>query len=64
MNEKQKIIFEQLVEIYHYYVGYYPDDNNNVICTIAKTMDDGLSDTDFIPALQAFLREVEADEFT
>nr|WP_284249056.1 hypothetical protein [Tetragenococcus halophilus] len=49
---------------------YYDDQKRNVAATIADTIymfvDIGeefkLDNTDFIPALEAFLREVKADE--
>ncbi|AYW50815.1 hypothetical protein C7H83_10215 [Tetragenococcus halophilus] len=63
MNEKQK-------DIYNALMFYYDDQKRNVAATIADTIymfvDIGeefkLDNTDFIPALEAFLREVKADE--
>lgn len=60
MNEKQK-------DIYNALMFYYDDQKRNVAATIANTIymfvDIGeefkLDNTDFIPALETFLSEVE-----
>lgn len=61
MNEKQKEIYESLIELYDYNSRNYLKDDDIIIGTIdAMITNYEIIDKDFIPALQAFLREVEA----
>ncbi|WP_041591843.1 hypothetical protein [Tetragenococcus halophilus] len=62
MNEKQVDIYEGLIEAYQGLEKKYPGDSDNILATISictPSSNGRNTDADFIPALQAFLREVE-----
>lgn len=63
MNEKQKRIYGLLKQIYFENELEYPEDANNMIQAVHRVISYVFyvcDDDDFIPALEAFLREVKA----
>ena len=65
MNEKQKRIYGLLKQLNFENLVEHSEDSDNLMYCIRRalsySMYIGITDTDFIPALQAFLREVEAE---
>jgi len=65
MNKNQKRLYELLKQLnFENLVEHSEDSDNLMYCihrALSYSMYIGITDTDFIPALQAFLREVEAE---